>query len=83
MIDSQALAVELLDLQAQENDGRGINCVLDVCSELKRGQLSSAKAIVDNESDKISSYPRVVAVLKRVGLWEEINWAKFGSASGS
>jgi len=24
------------------------------------------------------SYPDVVAVLKRVGFWEEIDWAKLG-----
>jgi hypothetical protein len=83
MIDSQALAVELFEIQAQHNDGRGISCVRGVCSELERGQLTRAKATVDHDSDKISSYPDVVEVLKRVGLWEEIDWANFGSASGS
>lgn len=83
MIDSQALAAELFELQAQHNDGRGISCVRSVCSYLERGQLSSAKAVVNNESDKISSYPDVVAALKRVGLWQEIDWANFGIAPGS
>lgn len=76
--DAQALAVELFELQAQHNDGRGISCVRGVCSELERGQIDGARAIVNNESDKMRSYPDVVAVLKRVGFWEEIDWAKFG-----
>lgn len=77
-IDAKALALELFAIQAQHNDGRGISCVRGVCSELERGQIDGAKAIINTDSDKMSNYPDVVAVLKRVGLWEEIDWAKFG-----
>ena len=76
-IDAKALAVELFAIQAQHNDGRGISCVRGVCFELERGQIADAKAIINTDSDKMCSYPDVVAVLKRVGLWEEIDWAKF------
>lgn len=77
-IDAKALALELFAIQAQHNNGRGISCVRGVCSELERGQIDSARAIVNTDSDKMRSYPDVVAVLKRVGFWEEIDWAKFG-----
>ncbi len=77
-IDAKALSLELFSLQAQHNNGRGISCVRGVCSELDRGQIDGAKAIINTDSDKMRSYPDVVAVLKRVGFWEEIDWAKFG-----
>ena len=77
-IDAKALAVELFDIQALHNNGRGISCVRGVCSELERGQIASAKAIVNTDSDKMRSYPDVVAVLMRVGFWEEIDWSKYG-----
>lgn len=77
-IDAKALALELFAIQAQHNDGRGISCVRGVCSELERGQIDGARAIVNTDSDKMRSYPDVVAVLKRIGFWEEIDWAKFG-----
>ena len=76
-IDAKALAVELFDIQALHNNGRGISCVRGVCSELERGQIEGAKAIINTDSDKMRSYPDVVAVLKRVGFWEEIDWAKY------
>ncbi|MFA7339652.1 MAG: hypothetical protein WC028_22920 [Candidatus Obscuribacterales bacterium] len=76
-IDAKALSLELFNLQAQHNNGRGISCVRGVCSELDRGQIDGAKAIINTDSDKMRSYPDVVAVLKRVGFWEEIDWAKY------
>ncbi|CAN5160439.1 hypothetical protein BH11CYA1_BH11CYA1_07890 [soil metagenome] len=78
-IDGKALAVELFNIQAQHNNGRGISCVRGLCSELEREQIAGAKAFINTDSDKMRNYPDVVAVLKRVGLWEEIDWAKFGS----
>ena len=78
-IDTTALAAELFTIQAQHNNGRGISCVRGVCSELERGQIAGAKAVINTDSDKMRSYPDVVAVLKRVGFWEEIDWAKYGS----
>ncbi|MFA6211579.1 MAG: hypothetical protein WC714_19230 [Candidatus Obscuribacterales bacterium] len=73
-VDAKALAIELFDIQARHNNGRGISCVRGVCSELERGQLDGAKAIINTDSDKMRSYPDVVAVLKRVGFWEDTDF---------
>lgn len=74
--DVEALAVELTELQSRENSGRGVSCVRSICFSLRRGELSDARACASNESDKIRSYPEIVAVLKRVGLWRELSWLR-------
>ncbi len=65
------LADELDALQAIENDGRGVSCVRTVCLFLRRGDLQEAKSTVNNESDKIRSYPNIVAKLREIGFWYE------------
>ena len=69
-IDAKALAAELFQIQSQHNDGRGVSCVRGVCSELERGRVDSALAIINCDSDKMRNYPDVVAVLRRVGFWK-------------
>lgn len=70
------LACELRQLQAPLNQGRGVSCVRTVCLFLERGDRGSARAVILNESDKIRSYPEIVAVLRREGLWPEIDWSR-------
>ncbi len=72
--DKDKLARELTDLQAKHNSGRGVGCVRTLCFYLERGQLSQARAVANNEGDKISSYPDIVEVLKRVGFWHEVRF---------
>lgn len=74
--DVLALAAELDGLQSRQNDGRGVSCVRGIVSSLRRGEFGDARACANNESDKIRSYPEIVAVLKRVGLWSELRWLR-------
>ena len=78
-IDEAAkLADELDALQAKANSGRGICCVRTVIDCLRRGDYSGARAVVNNESDKIRSHLEIVAVLERTGLWHRIDFASWG-----
>jgi hypothetical protein len=79
-IDYNGLAEELDILQLNENDGRGINCVRDIISSLRRSDLEDAKAISYNEADKISSYPEVKKFLvENLFKDEDKNpWSLFG-----
>ena len=81
-IDEAAkLADELDRLQGQTNGGRGVSCVQSVVAYLRRGDYSAARAVVNNESDKIRSYDAIVAVLERTGLWSRIDFASWGESA--
>ena len=63
MINSE-LSLLLNILQAQQNDGRGVSCVRDICLYLDRDDLDSAKNVTATEWDKIRQYPDIVAFFK-------------------
>lgn len=69
-----ALAEELNSLQESQNDGRGVSCVRTIVAYLRRDDLTSAKAVANNEGDKIASYPAIEAVLQRVGFSYQRDW---------
>ncbi|MDR3616564.1 MAG: hypothetical protein P4L53_23595 [Candidatus Obscuribacterales bacterium] len=73
-VGATSLADELDSLQARENDGRGVSCVRSIVDYLRRDDLSAARAIVNNEGDKIASYPAIEAVLMRVGFVYQADW---------
>lgn len=51
---------DLLDeLQAKENDGRGVSCVRQVVLYLRRGDIGSATRGARHDHDKIRSYPEI------------------------
>lgn len=79
--DAKALADKLDELQGQAYDGRGISCVRTVVHCLRRGDLSGARACINNESDKIRSHKDIVDVLERTGLWHRIDFDKWGGGS--
>ena len=72
------IANELDQIQAKKNTGRGVSCVQTLVAWLRSGDLNSARAVTWNEGDKIRNHQDVVAVLKRIGFWYEIDWSKFG-----
>lgn len=76
--EADKLADELDALQAKAYEGRGISCVRSVVAYLRRGDFSKARAVVNNESDKIRSHEDIVAVLERTGLWHRIGFARWG-----
>ena len=53
------VAQKLFDLQAQENEGRGISCVRQVVDELRRGDIEGARIIADMDGDKLRSHPKI------------------------
>jgi hypothetical protein len=59
------IANRLEELQAKENDGRGIGCVQTVVGCLRRGDVSSAKVAARTDGDKIISYPEVYDFIKK------------------
>lgn len=78
-VDEAAKLADQLDaLQAKANEGRGVSCVRSVVSYLRSGNYSSARAVVNNESDKIRSHDAVVQLLERTGLWHRIDFATWG-----
>ena len=58
------LASELEILQAQENEGRGVECVRSIVTYLRVGDTESARNVAYNEGDKIRSYPGIVTWLQ-------------------
>lgn len=59
------LADKLWEMQAKENDGRGIECVRSLILYLRRNNPESARAVYLNESDKIRSYPAIFKLIKQ------------------
>lgn len=53
------LADQLDKLQKNENEGRGVSCVKTIILYLKRGEIDTAKAVCNNEGDKISNYEEI------------------------
>lgn len=60
-----SIADELEKMQAIENEGRGISCVKTVIIYLRLGDLTKAKAVCDNEGDKIGNYPEIKEYIKK------------------
>lgn len=68
------LARKLDGLQSTKNDGRGVECVRSISTWLRRGDLTSARAVAQNEADKVRNYPDIVAALREIGFWYEISF---------
>lgn len=78
LADAEKLAEELDTLQAKENQGMGVSCVRSVAFHLRRGDFTGARAVANNESDKMRRFKDIVAVLERTGLWYRIDFDKWG-----
>lgn len=56
--------IELLERKHMvRNGGRGVSCVDTICTYLKMKDPWKAQACVENEWDKISSYPNIARLL--------------------
>ena len=77
--DVDAVADELDRLQAAKYEGRGVSCVQTLIFYLRRREFGSARAVANNESDKIRSHEDIVLVLKRFGFWYEIDFSRWDS----
>lgn len=76
----EEIAAELDSLQAKKYDGRGVSCVRTLIFFLRREEFDSAQAVARNESDKIRSHEDIVAVLKRIGFWYELDFSSWSEA---
>lgn len=65
------LANSLDELQAIQNNGRGVSCIRSVVFSLKKNDIQSAKVCIRNEWDKISQYKEIVKFLKKHKLADE------------
>lgn len=63
-IENIALADQLDRMQAMQNFGRDISCVRTLITYLRAGDVNSAKAVYNNESDKIRSYPEIDKLIR-------------------
>ena len=59
------LADELDELQKTKNDGGGVSAVQTIIAYLKMGDVRSAKAVCNNDGDKISDYPDIRKILQQ------------------
>lgn len=50
---------QLKELDAKENEGRGISCVQSVITCLERNDIATAKIVYRNDGDKIRCYPKI------------------------
>src|SRR5205809_1116274 len=64
------IAKELFDLQSTENQGRGVDCVRSISIYIERNDWRAARNCVNNEWDKIRSYPTIVEFLEKHKLKE-------------
>ena len=74
--DLAGFANELDTLQRVENDGRGVSCVRTLLVYLRRGDLQSARAVINNEFDKIRNYPALKAKIWELdtAFTKEVGW---------
>lgn len=59
------LAEKLEKMQKEINNGRGLNHINYIISDLKRGDIRSAKADCFNQSDKYGSIPEIKELIKK------------------
>ena len=57
------LADRLDESQKVKNGGRGVQTIRHIVGDLRRGDISSAKATARNEFDKIQSYPEIKEII--------------------
>ena len=57
--DCARLAAELLALQKDKNNGRGVACIRDIVGFLRLGDLESARRISNHDLDKIRNYSEI------------------------
>ena len=58
-IDLNKIANDLDLMQKDKNQGRGVDHIRSMVSSLKRNDLDYAKAVCNNESDKMKIYPDI------------------------
>jgi hypothetical protein len=71
------IADQLDEMQKTENNGRGIECVRWIISDLRQGDFKMAKTDYRNQSDKYDNYPHIRQFLKEVGIAEDIDLSKY------
>lgn len=65
------IANKLDFMQNQKNNGRGISCIRTIVTFLDRDDFESARAVVNNEWDKIRSYKDIAQYLVEQKLYSE------------
>ena len=71
---SQELAEQLDNLQKPKNNNRGVSCIRGLCMYLMQDDLNAAKAVCNNEWDKISSYSDIAQVIVDNGLFVPVKF---------
>lgn len=57
---------QLSKLEATKNNGRGVSCVRTIIQYILKGFTNLATACALNEDDKISSYPDIKNLLRKI-----------------
>jgi len=58
-------AIKLYNMQAKENDGRGISCVRNIVTYLHLKRIDAAKQIFSIDGDKIRQYPEIYQYIEQ------------------
>lgn len=61
--EAAALAENLYEMQKPLNGGRGVSAVRQVAQSLVGGDIEAARAVYDNDGDKIRNYPEIDSLL--------------------
>lgn len=64
-MDIHEIADQLVLMQEKKNNGRGVSCVRTVAQYLVLNMVTEAKAVCQNEWDKIRNYPDIAEFLNR------------------
>lgn len=63
--DTNSVIEALKFYERRVNGEQGVSCVRAIISDLERGDVRSAQATAQNESDKIRAYPTIERIICR------------------
>ena len=63
MINESELLKQIHTLESSKNDGRGVGAIKTLLMYYEQGDKDSAKAVLNNEGDKIRNHMDIVALL--------------------
>jgi hypothetical protein len=61
----------LIQLNSEQNQGRGISVVKAIIGLIQLGKVEEAKRFFEYDLDKIRNYPEIIAELETLGLIEK------------
>jgi hypothetical protein len=73
-MDNKELFNKLDTLQAEQNNGRGIQCVKNACFDFRAGDIQGGLQTLFIDSDKLSQYPEIEDFIHENLIRIKIDW---------